>query len=112
MSLMDESSREVFRVRGVEDMDGRDKVLSYTAPGARTPADVIVQPVTGREDQLGGRDATMAQFSVMDQDNPAGFWRDNDRLEMDGVVYQIEGHVQDWPEPLPHTYFLINVWAG
>lgn len=110
--LMDESSRDVYRVRGVEVMDGRDKVLSYTDPAARTPATVIVQPVTGREAQDGQRDATLAQFSVIDQDNPAGFWIDSDRVEMDGVQYQIEGHVQDWPEPLPHAYFLINVWAG
>ena len=110
--LMDESARQVFRVRGVEVKDGRDTVLSYTAPGAREAVDVIVQPVTGMEDTLGGRDATMAQFSVMDQDSGPGFWRDNDRVELDGVLYQIEGHVQDWPEPLPHAYFLINQWEG
>ena len=112
MSLMDESSREVLRVRGVEVLDGRDVVLSFTDPAAKTLATVIVQPVTGREDQNGNRDATLAQFSVIDQDNPAGFWRSTDRVEMDGVQYQIEGHVQDWPEPLPHAYFLINVWSG
>lgn len=110
--LMDESSRQVFRVRPVKVLDGRDQVDSYTAPGARTAVDVIVQPVTGREDQTGGRDATLAQFSVMDQDSPAGFWRDSDRMEMDGVLYQIEGHVQDWPEPLPHAAFLVNRWEG
>lgn len=110
--LMEDSARTVHRVRPVKVQDGRDLVDSYTAPGARTAVDVIVQPVTGREDQQGGRDATLAQFSVMDQDSPAGFWRDNDRVEMDGIQYQIEGHVQDWPEPLPHAYFLINVWEG
>lgn len=109
---MDESSRQVFRLRGVEVQDGRDTVLSYTDPAARTAATVIVQPVTGREDQNGSRDATLAQFSVIDQDNPAGFWQDTDRVELGGVQYQIEGHVQDWPEPLPHAYFLINVWNG
>lgn len=109
---MEESARDVYRLRPVQIMDGRDLVDSYADPAARTLVEVIVQPVTGREDQNGGRDATLAQFSVMDQDSPAGFWRDNDRLEMDGVVYQIEGHVQDWPEPLPHTYFMVNVWAG
>lgn len=110
--LMEESSRTVYRIRPVKVLDGRDLVDSYTDPAARTEVDVIVQPVTGREDQQGGRDATMAQFSVMDQDSPAGFWRSSDRMEMDGTLYQIEGHVQDWPEPLPHTYFLVNVWAG
>ena len=109
---MDESTRTVYRVRGVEVLDGRDTVKSYTDPAARTPATVIVQPVTGREDSNGNRDATLAQFSVIDQDNPAGWWVDTDRVEMDGVQYQIEGHVQDWPEPLPHAYFLINVWNG
>lgn len=112
MSLMEQSQRDVYRVRGVEVMDGRDAVLSYTDPAAKTLATVIVQPVTGREQQEVGRDATLAQFSVMDQDNPAGFWIDSDRVEMDGIQYQIEGHVQDWPEPSPHAYFLINVWAG
>lgn len=109
---MDDSAREVFRVRGVEVPDGRDMVLTYGDMAPHTPATVIVQPVTGREDQTGNRDATLAQYSVMDQDSPAGFWSDTDRVEMDGVQYQIEGHVQDWPEPLPHTYFLINRWEG
>jgi hypothetical protein len=109
---MDDSARDVYRVRGVEVLDGRDKVLSYTDPAARTLATVIIQPVTGREDQNGSRDATLAQFSVIDQEHPAGWWRDADRLELDGVQYQIEGHVQDWPEPIPHTYFLINRWEG
>lgn len=112
MSLMDESSRDVYRVRPVDVLDGRDTVKSYTDPAAKTLATVIVQPVTGREDNNGNRDATLAQFSVIDQDNPPGFWQDTDRVEMDGVQYQIEGHVQDWPEPLPHAYFLINVWNG
>lgn len=110
--LMEESARTVNRVRPVRVLDGRDYVNSYTAPGAKTAVDVIVQPVTGMESQAPGRDATMAQFSVMDQDSPAGFWQDADRVEIDGVQYQIEGHVQDWPEPLPHAYFLINRWEG
>ena len=112
MSLMDDSTRTVYRIRGVDVLDGRDTVKSFADPAARTEATVIVQPVTGREDQTGNRDATLAQYSVMDQDSPAGFWSDTDRVEMDGVQYQIEGHVQDWPEPLPHTYFLINRWEG
>lgn len=113
MSLMDDSARDVYRIRAVEVLDGRDIVNSYTDPAARTLVEgVIVQPVTGREDNNGNRDATLAQYSVMDQGNPAGFWRDTDRVEMDGVQYQIEGHVQDWPEPLPHAYFLINRWEG
>lgn len=109
---MDQSLRTVYRVRPVKVMDGRDQVDSYTAPGARVEADVIVQPVTGREDSNGNRDAVLAQFSVIDEFHPAGWWQDADRLEMDGVQYQIEGHVQDWPEPLPHSYFLINRWEG
>lgn len=109
---MDQAVRTAYRVRPVKVMDGRDQVDSYDAPGARTPADVIVQPVTGREDSNGNRDATLAQFSVMDQEHEAGWWLDTDRVELDGVQYQIEGHVQDWPEPLPHSYFLINRWEG
>lgn len=109
---MDDSARDVYRVRPVDVLDGRDTVKSYTDPGARTLATVIVQPVTGREDNNGNRDATLAQFAVIDQDHPAGWWQDTDRLEMDGVQYQIEGHVQDWPEPLPHAYFNINRWEG
>ena len=101
---MEESARTVYRVRAVRVLDGRDYVNSYTAPGAKTEADVIVQPTTGREDQTGGRDATMAQFMVMDQDSPAGFWRDSDRLEMDGVQYQIEGHVHPGGNELSWCY--------
>lgn len=110
--FMDDSKATVHRVRAVKVLDGRDWVNSYTDPGARTEVDVIIQPTTGREDQTGGRDATMAQYSVMDVDSPAGFWQDTDRLEWRGVQYQIEGHVQDWPDPLPHAAFLINVWEG
>ena len=112
--LMDESARDVYRIRPATIVDGRDTVRTWnTAQGAtRTLATVIVQPTTGREDQIGGRDATMAQFQVIDETSPAGFWDDQDRLEMDGTVYQIEGHVQNWPNPLPHAFFLINVWEG
>jgi hypothetical protein len=109
---MDDSARDVYRIRPVDVLDGRVTVKSYTDPAARTLASVIVQPSTGREDSNGNRDATLAQFSVIDQEHPAGWWQDADRLEMDGVQYQIEGHVQDWPEPLPHTYFLNNRWEG
>jgi hypothetical protein len=112
MSLMDDAARTVYRVRGVEVLDGRDIVLSFDVPAARTEARVIVQPVTGREDSNGNRDATLAQYSVTDQDSAPGFWRDTDRVEMDGVQYQIEGHVQEWPEPIPHAYLLINRWEG
>lgn len=112
MSLMDDAIRLVFRVRPVKVLDGRDLVDSWTDPAANASAEVIVQPVTGREDSNGNRDATLAQYSVMDQDSAPGFWRDTDRLEMDGVQYQIEGHVQEWPEPIPHAYFLINRWEG
>lgn len=112
MSLMDQAVRTVYRVRPVTVMDGRDEVLSYTDPAARNSARVIVQPVTGREDNNGQRDATLAQFSIMDQESVPGWWQDTDRVELDGVLYQIEGHVQEWPEPLPHQYFLINRWEG
>lgn len=112
MSLMEESQRDVYRVRGVKVMDGRDEVLSYTDPAARTLATVIIQPVTGREQAETGRDATLAQFSVTDQDHTDGWWLDTDRVEIDGVQYQIEGHVQEWPEPLPHSFMLINRWEG
>lgn len=112
--LMEESSRDVYRIRAATVLDGRDTVRTWDpAQGAtRTLATVIVQPTTGREDQNGGRDATLAQFQVIDQDSPSGWWDDQDRLEMDGTVYQIEGHVQNWPSPLPHAFFLINVWEG
>lgn len=111
---MDESTRQVFRLRPATVMDGRDQVVTWDpAQGAsRDAAYPIVQPTTGQENQVGGRDATMAQFQVIDQDSGPGWWVDGDRLEMDGLVYQIEGHVQDWPEPLPHAFFLINRWAG
>lgn len=109
---MDQSHRDVYRIRPVKVMDGRDQVDSYTDPAARVAASVIIQPVTGREDNNGNRDATLAQFSVIDQEHPAGWWLDTDRVEMDGVQYQVEGHVQDWPEPMPHAYFLINRWEG
>ena len=113
MSLMDDSTRDVYRVRAVKVMDGRDEVLSYTDPAARSLASVILQPVTGREDPRNGAgDAVLAQFSIIDQEHPAGWWLDSDRVEIDGVLYQIEGHVQDWPEPVPHAYILINRWEG
>lgn len=112
--LMDESSRTVYRLRAATVMDGRDQTQTWdpAAGATRDAAEVIVQPTTGREDQNGGRDATLAQFQVIDQDSPSGWWQDRDRMEMDGTVYQIEGHVQNWPSPLPHSFFLVNVWAG
>jgi len=114
MSLMDMASRQVYRIRPGVVMDGRDQAVTYDpAQGAtRSAAWVIVTPTTGQESQQGGRDATMAQFQVIDQDSGPGWWQDTDHLEMDGLEYQVEGHVQDWPEPLPHTAFLINRWEG
>lgn len=113
MSLMEQSQRTVYRIRPTIVLDGRDEVRNYVVPpAARDEATVIVQPTTGREDQFGGRDATLAQFNVIHEDAEPGWWKDDDLLEMDGDRYQIEGHVQDWPEPLPHAYFLINRWEG
>jgi hypothetical protein len=111
---MDQSTRQVDRIRPAITMDGRDSVRTYdTAQGAtRAAAWVIVTPTTGQESQQGGRDATMAQFQVIDQDSGPGWWLDTDLMEMDGIRYQVEGHVQDWPEPLPHTAFLVNRWEG
>lgn len=112
MSLMDESRVQVNRIRPGITMDGRDQVKDYGTAATITPTWVIVQPVTGREDQLGGRDATLAQFSVIDEDGGPGWWLDTDLVEYQGVRYQVEGHVQEWPNPLPHSYFLINRWEG
>ena len=69
MGLMDDSARDVYRIRPVDVLDGRDTVKSYTDPAARTLASVIVQPSTGREDSNGNRDATLAQFSVISDAN-------------------------------------------
>lgn len=114
MSLMDQALRQVYRIRPGVTVDGRDQVVTYDpALGAsREAAWVIVVPTTGQESQQAGRDATMAQYQVMDQESGPGWWHDADRMEMDGTVYQIEGHVQEWPEPLPHAAFLINRWEG
>lgn len=111
---MEQSARDVYRIRAATVLDGRDTVRTWdpAAGAGRDKASVIVQPATGREDQNGGRDATLAQFMVTDEDSPSGFWDSNDRMEMDGTQYQIEGHVQNWPDPLPHASFLVNRWEG
>jgi hypothetical protein len=112
MSLMDDSRIPVHRIRPATKMDGRDTVKDYGPAATSSMTWVIVQPVTGREDQQGGRDATLAQYSVIDEDGGPGYWRDDDLVEFNGVRYQIEGHVQEWPNPLPHSFFLINRWEG
>lgn len=105
----------VARVRPLVTTDRGDEFLDYEQATVTPVEDAIVAPVTGMESVTAGRDATMAQFSVTDTTSPKGFWRDSDLVEIDGVRYQIEGHVQEFPSvsgDLSHAYLLVNVWEG
>lgn len=106
---------EVNRIRPLVTKDRGDEFLDYEA-GTSTPVeDAIVVPVTGMESAAAGRDATMAQYAVTDNTSPKGFWQAKDLVEVDGVRYQIEGPVQEFPSvsgDLSHAYLLVNVWEG
>lgn len=105
----------VARIRPLTSTDRGQEFLDYEA-GTATPVEgAMVAPVTGTESLTPGRDATMAQFSVTDNTSPKGFWKDTDLVEIDGIRYQIEGHVQEWPSvtgDLSHAYLLVNRWEG
>lgn len=106
----------VFRIRPVQGEDRGESFLEYGAAAERTRVfHVSVQPASGVEFTGPGRDATQAQFAVLDFENLPGFWEATDRVEIDGTAYQIEGDVQDWPSPtggLSHIQLLVNRWEG
>ena len=110
-----DTGNAVSRIRPLVTVDRGDEFLDYAA-GTATPVDgVIVAPVTGMEALTPGRDATMAQFSILDFDSDRGFWQDTDHVDIDGTEYQIEGSVREWPSPtgeLAHTQLLVNRWEG
>lgn len=107
----------VARVRPLVSTDRGAEFLDYSDGAATvTPLeDAVVAPVTGTESLTPGRDATLAQFSVTDTTSPKGFWQATDLVEIDGIRYQIEGPVQEWPSvsgDLSHAYLLVNRWEG
>jgi len=114
----DSASKTAYRIRPAVVDERGSTYLDYTAEGgaARAAAyDVVVQPVTGAENGDAGRQAVLAQYSVTDRNSPPQFWQDSDHVEIDGVEYQVEGHVQRWGSPtgaLSHTYMLVNRWEG
>lgn len=111
-----DSGETVTRIRPLLVQERGDMVLDY-AKGTRTVLEgaVSVQPAVGDEFTGPGRDATMAQFSILDFDSDRGFWQDTDHVDIDGTEYQIEGSVREWPSPtgeLAHTQLLVNRWEG
>lgn len=106
----------VARVRPLRTTDRGDEFLDYGDGAIVTLVeDATVVPVTGMESTTAGRDATMAQFAVTDTTSPKGFWDSSDLVEIDGIRYQIEGPIQDWPSvtgDLSHIYLLVNRWEG
>lgn len=105
----------VSRIRPLVSTDRGAEFLDYEQGTATPVEDAVVAPVTGAESLTPGRDATMAQFSVTDTTSPKGFWETTDLVEIDGIRYQIEGHIQEWPSvtgDLSHAYLLVNRWEG
>lgn len=106
----------VFRIRPAQGEDRGEVYLDYGPAAERQRVfHVSVQPAAGGEFTGPGRDATQAQFSVLDFENLPGFWEETDRVEIDGTAYQIEGAVRDWPSAtggLSHIQILVNRWEG
>lgn len=108
---------EISRVRPRAGSDRGEEFLEYGEDAVTvTPVEgAIAVPVTGMEAASAGRDATMVQLAVTDTESPKGFWRSTDLVEIDGVRYQIEGSVQEFPSvtgDLSHAYILVNKWEG
>lgn len=107
--------KDVVRIRPTRTTDRNDEYLDYANPASREVAyECVVAPVTGSE-QDAGRNSTTTQWSVIDMTSEPGWWDEDDRVEVDGVEYQIEGTPQSNGSPtgaLSHTYLLINRTEG
>lgn len=104
----------VVRLRPVMGSDRGEPFLDWSTP-SREGVRADVQPGNSVDQSSAGRDAILAEFAVLDYDSPRGFWQESDRVEIDGVAYQIEGRPREWPSPtggLSHTQLFVNRWDG
>lgn len=105
----------VRRLRPAVTTDRGDVFLDHSRATATEVESADVQPAVGAEEVGAGRDATLAEYMVLDYDSPRGFWQDTDLVEINGVAYQIEGHVREVPSAtggLSHTQLVVNRWEG
>lgn len=110
-SFPDRGLRTVVRLRGTAGTGGYgDPTIDWSNPDRKIIRSCDWQPEQGQEISL-DRDAVVTRWRWFGPINADV--TDQDRLEVDGLVYYIEGSVEEWPgEWLAHKTALCRRSTG
>jgi dipeptidyl aminopeptidase/acylaminoacyl peptidase len=95
----------------------KDSHGNQTADWSLPTADAVIRGCSvqpgASEELLGGRDTTLIDWTVY---APSGVdVTATDGVEVDGVLYQVNGSVKRWPSPTgatAHVMFELRRWEG
>lgn len=99
-------NQRAVRIRAGTRPDRGGNTVSDWSPAAasRLPvAGLNIQPATQREDVTEQRDASITDYRVQSAEGTAPDVRAGDRIEWDGLLYEVEGEVGRWPELFSDT---------
>lgn len=106
------ANETVTRLRGVSSTDAyNDSETDWSDPASLSISGCSVQPVQGDENLL-GRESVVSRWTLFAP--PDADIRSSDRIRHNGVDYDIDGSVQDWPDigGLAHRQALLRRVEG